>query len=822
MITTHITINLTSQVSPQLIQAVQGDTGRSICFKLADFTIPAGAAATYYIQKPSGEAIYNSATISGNEITCELTAQSLAEIGENPMQVRISADGEIVTSFDVILLVRPFRGIGAIESGTEINIFDQAVEKAAEDFQEQAEEIVQQVIESIPADYTELTEEVDELNERLTNKDYLDGYIWHDGYVNSSGVIETSDIRKYSDLILCPAGSTCKYVAESDHVSINGISFYDKTGTYISGKSNSGTMGTEQTATAPATAYFCRLSMRSNRIAEAYVHFNVAANAKTVIDLIKKAEDDTAAAESSLLSSLPGIVYNMLFWHDGYFVNSSGAISENSARAYSDLIVCPAGTICKYIGDTSNGSINGISFYDKVGTYISGVANNGALGTEVTVTAPAGSWYCRLTTRTSMKDTTYIKMGRGVIADTFSNLATYVDVESKYPINKQIASAESILTISGAIDGNGAFVSNNDYLCSDYIEIKTGDVIHYTMCQYLTLSAIAIYNTSKVMTSNVLGNGTTTPTTGTYTAVADGFIRVSCWKASLSMCEFYFGGSLIEELSQMSAGEVFYCGANRTLTTLKAGLEAATAKMDSTLYVDPGTYDLVQEFGESWFDNLDGSLTLIGLQLKNRVHVIFSPNSKVVSHYTGNNQYAQSLYSPFNAGQYGFTLENLTLECSRCRYAIHDERNGGTEIYKSSYINCNVYIDNSENDYWSSRCGIGGGLGANAEVMINSCVWGSDNPDTANARNAVYYHLSNSHSDSNHRAFVTIKNCYFKTGCIQLDPGYLTTSAENSTFVITNNSFSQVYNGADSQGVFHSSLDLNTSDLYEWNNEIRS
>lgn len=172
MITTHITINLTSQVSPQLIQAVQGDTGRSICFKLADFTIPAGAAATYYIQKPSGEAIYNSATISGNEITCELTAQSLAEIGENPMQVRISADGEIVTSFDAILLVRPFRGIGAIESGTEINIFDKAVEKAAEDFQEQAEEIVQQVIESIPADYTELTEEVDELNERLAS-DYV-------------------------------------------------------------------------------------------------------------------------------------------------------------------------------------------------------------------------------------------------------------------------------------------------------------------------------------------------------------------------------------------------------------------------------------------------------------------------------------------------------------------------------------------------------------------------------------------------------------------------------------------------------------------------
>lgn len=170
MITTQSTINLASQVAPPIIQAVQGDTGRAVSFALADYTVPEGATATYYIAKPSGEAVYNTATISGNNIICELTAQSLAELGENNMQVRIIKDEDIVTSFDVILLVRPFRGIDAIESGTEMNIFDQAVEQAAEDFQSQAEQIVEDVIESIPADYTELTEEVDELNERFDSE----------------------------------------------------------------------------------------------------------------------------------------------------------------------------------------------------------------------------------------------------------------------------------------------------------------------------------------------------------------------------------------------------------------------------------------------------------------------------------------------------------------------------------------------------------------------------------------------------------------------------------------------------------------------------
>lgn len=130
MVTVNSTISILSQTVPEIIPVVQGDTGRSILFTLADFTIPNGATATYYIQKPSGAAVYNAATIDGNTITVDLTAQALAEYGDNYGQVRISDDGEIVTSFDFILLVKKFRGIDATESTSEMNIFDQAVQNA--------------------------------------------------------------------------------------------------------------------------------------------------------------------------------------------------------------------------------------------------------------------------------------------------------------------------------------------------------------------------------------------------------------------------------------------------------------------------------------------------------------------------------------------------------------------------------------------------------------------------------------------------------------------------------------------------------------------
>lgn len=188
MITTKATISYKNQIVPPLVNAVQGDTGRNILFTISDYEIPAGATATFYIQKPSKEAVYNTAVIdaSNNTVEIELTAQCLAEYGENFGQIRIMLDGEVITSFDFILLVKTFRGIDAIESTSETNIFDQAVEAAAGQFQTEAEAIVDEVIESIPEDYSALSQDVTDLKADLSDLfDYNNWIEVNDEYFNT-------------------------------------------------------------------------------------------------------------------------------------------------------------------------------------------------------------------------------------------------------------------------------------------------------------------------------------------------------------------------------------------------------------------------------------------------------------------------------------------------------------------------------------------------------------------------------------------------------------------------------------------------------------
>lgn len=346
--------------------------------------------------------------------------------------------------------------------------------------------------------------------------------------------------------------------------------------------------------------------------------------------------------------------------------------------------------------------------------------------------------------------------------------------------------------------------------------------IGYTTDKPVNGSAISHYEVLSSMTNHI-----------SFVAVQNGYACMKIYQENVDTAVSYsalinacvaYEGDYNSTVTQNAIrlknldGQTFYCGATRTLKTLKAGIEEATKYMDSTLYVDAGIYDLVEEFGSAWFEGLTSLDTLSGLMLKNRIHIVFSPNSKVVSHYTGNNQYALSLYSPFNAGEYGFTLENLNLDCSRCRYAVHDERNGYPEQYKSHFINCKMKIDNSNNSAWQARHCIGGGLGSNAEVIVENSVFESD--DAAN-RSAVYYHIPNNATDD-YRSVVTIKDNYFVTGCITLDDvaGTPASESDNSEYLISNNSMPVKYDGTDSQGVFNALT--KSANVRAWNNEIRN
>ena len=262
---------------------------------------------------------------------------------------------------------------------------------------------------------------------------------------------------------------------------------------------------------------------------------------------------------------------------------------------------------------------------------------------------------------------------------------------------------------------------------------------------------------------------------------------------------------------------VFYVGSNRSITSLKEGIETASEILNATLYVDPGTYDLIDEFGSSYFENFTASQSNVGLVLKNNIHVIFSPQAKVVCHYQGNNENVQKRFSPFNAGHFegskGYIIENLNLECSNTRYAIHDEHGNDSTFYKNHYINCNIDFDNSLNTVWGASQCIGGGLGRNGEVIIENCIFYSHRT-TFIVSTAVSYHNSGA---ANAKSKVIVKDCYFKENNT-MRFSYYGESTEITDVMICNNSLGSAI---DTRAETEDSL-INNMNVIQFNNEIRT
>ena len=108
----------------------------------------------------------------------------------------------------------------------------------------------------------------------------------------------------------------------------------------------------------------------------------------------------------------------------------------------------------------------------------------------------------------------------------------------------------------------------------------------------------------------------------------DGIMVInSSWKHSLNPIVNLM---TYDDSKEIIAPRIFYCGKNRQFKKLKDCIEEATKYMDSVVYVDDGVYDLVSEFGTDYLDSYKGT-DEIGIELKNRVHVIFSSGRRLCS-----------------------------------------------------------------------------------------------------------------------------------------------------------------------------------------------
>lgn len=282
----------------------------------------------------------------------------------------------------------------------------------------------------------------------------------------------------------------------------------------------------------------------------------------------------------------------------------------------------------------------------------------------------------------------------------------------------------------------------------------------------------------------------------------DGIMIInSSWKHSLDPVVnlMTYDGS-----KQIIAPRIFYCGKNRQFKKLKDCIEEATKYMDAVVYVDDGIYDLISEFGVDYLDSYNGTDN-IGIELKNRVHIIFSSGATVVFNYTGTNEATQKYFSPFNAGAYGYTLENAWVESVNCKYSVHDERANADDSYHNVYKRCVFIHDSSKASGWHASQAIGGGLGKYGDILIEDCYCKSVGND-----DSISYHSPNvSEEGNNSKSKIVVKNTY-TSGTLCFIP--LGNSSRKTPIYVTgcNTRIAPYLNGS-----------AETMELTQWGNTIR-
>lgn len=128
-----INLSLTRKNVPTRIDWVQYATSPNIVFVLDDYVPASGAKANLYIEKPDGMEIYNSCTISGNQVTYKPTTQSFAAVGTNKCQLQITeANGTAISFIIYADVTENIIDSDAIESTDEFTALEEALQQVGE------------------------------------------------------------------------------------------------------------------------------------------------------------------------------------------------------------------------------------------------------------------------------------------------------------------------------------------------------------------------------------------------------------------------------------------------------------------------------------------------------------------------------------------------------------------------------------------------------------------------------------------------------------------------------------------------------------------
>ena len=488
------------------------------------------------------------------------------------------------------------------------------------------------------------------------------------------------------------------------------------------------------------------------------------------------------------------ILDGVTFTDGNYIRSDNGNIGySNDYCACLDYLPVEANTEYTF---TRNGAVI-YACYNSAKTYISGGASASEVTTPLTITTPANTSYIRVSCKIA-----------GV-----ESFGLYKELYT-IPILKNTVYYQPIWERMRVIE-TGVTTSNYSELLPDVDNIKSDSI--YKM--YFSLRSTDI-PAHLPFTRWITDASASLVTFGVNVGSNAGIMQLLISKNFVFIRHYSASWGNWEALKlEVNVGSGY--GVVQHFTSLTEAVAFCTQYKKAKLNVYNGVFNLYDEFlayyGNDFFTNFTANTTPKGLLLTNNIYIKCSSNSKIVFNYTGDNEYVMQEFSPIcflSASLDGFTLENATIEASNCRYCVHDDPSDTSRAYHNRYINCHMYIDNSQNDAWNNRRVIGGGLGRAGHIQIESCILNSE-PYELEQNGIVSYH--NDISTDQAKSRIEITNNYFINGSITIFYGG--TSTTMTDVIITGNSYtSDVEKLPTREGTDV----IDNMAIYKWNNEIRS
>lgn len=282
-----------------------------------------------------------------------------------------------------------------------------------------------------------------------------------------------------------------------------------------------------------------------------------------------------------------------------------------------------------------------------------------------------------------------------------------------YSVKADIFNADSLkenTIIDHATGAEQTSQYTSGYAVTDYIPVAFGDVIDLAYVRGANLCGGALYDSEKNFIKAIWGTDDFSRPSADFKApfsfVVDSeniaYMRYNVVTNSLLLRDkqYIYKGNSAEYKNAVrkivANSSAIHVGTSGDFTTLKDCTEHIVRNkiVGATVYVDPGTYDLVAEYGRDYLDSIQSDRNKgFGLHVGNNTHFIFSAGSKVIFDYNGNNSDCAEYFSPFNIIG-SCILENADIEVRNARYCVHEDlptsADSIPDSYAIKYINCKM------------------------------------------------------------------------------------------------------------------------------------